>query len=532
MLAMSGLVLVVACSNVANLLLMRGIGRKGEVAIRTALGAGRLRLLRQHLTEGVVLWLLGGVTAVGFAWAALQLVEGGALLGLTGEMEQVPLDWRVIGFAASLSLVFGVIFSMLPAIRAARVEPVETLKQGSAQIARGTMRIGSALSVVQIALSLTLVLGALLLAASGRSLTAVDLGFDSRGLYSFSVRPGSVGYSSERAAVYRDEFRRRLSLSAGVHQVSVSTRAPFTGSMMTTRLRAAGSDTYTASASNEIITPSYFATLGIATQKGRVFNDQDLGGDGGAPRPVVVIGARLAEALFGSEDPIGRRIEFGTRGMAGRLYEVIGVVGDVRLRSLTDPVDLVVYHAAGMDGRPPRTDAVFLVRARDGADLGAEVRAIAATLDRSLPVLRLTSITAAVETARAEWTRLSHLFTMLAVIAGVLAAVGLYAVVSFGVAARRREFGIRLALGAAPVRVMTLVLRRTAVLTVTGLVLGMVGAIFLTQIIDSRLFGVTRFDPAAWTVAGLVLVVIALAASWIPARRAVRVPVTDALRSL
>lgn len=529
MLALSGLVLLIACSNVASLLLMRGIGRQGEVAIRTAIGAGRMRVVRQHLTEGTLLWLLGGTAAIGFVWLVLRVVSGAALLGLRGELGQVPLDWRVATFALTLSFIVGVVFTVVPAMRSARVDPGTTLKQEAGSAGPRPLRIGTALSALQVALSLTLMVGALLLGGTMRNLSRVDLGFDPADVHVFTVRPGSLGYSTAQASQYREEFVGRLRRRPGVNGVSTAANVPFWGAY-STRARAVGTDRYHETGAIQMATPELFEVLRIPILAGRTFSHEDLGAGGGKPRDVVVLGASSARQLFGTTDVAGRTVEFNTISQKGRRFEVIGVVGDVRTRDLTQPAEPIVYEAADADFL--RRNAVVAVRVTPGTAIAADVRSIAASLDPALPVANVASMSEHIAAAHGEWTTLARLMTVLSAIAAVLAAVGLYGVIAFGVAARRREFGIRLALGAAPSRVSALVLRRTAMITSAGVVLGLAGASVLSRAIESRLFGVTRFDPATWGMAALLLVVIALAASWIPARRASRVEVTTALRAL
>jgi predicted permease len=531
MLGASGLVLLIACSNVASLLLMRGLGRRSEVAVRKALGAAPVRLVRQHLTEGTVLWLLGGAAGLVLVRTLLGLVDGGVLLGLGGETGPVPLDWRVVTFAVALSLVVGLVFSLLPAVRAVSVQPSETLKQDSASTTSRHLRVGSALSAFQLATSLTLVVGALLLVASLRQLSRVELGFNPEGLYAFSVRPGTIGYSPAQATLYREEFARRLALIPGVERVATAVRAPFVESTMTTRLREQRSEPVVEPNAIEVISPGVFEALGVPLVRGRVFSAEDLAVNGGMSRPVVVVSELLARQLFGEADPIGRRIEYRTMGRTGKAYEVIGVVGDVRMNSLTDAVEPMVFEPAGLSG-PVRPDTTFLIRTNGRVDIAAHAQTIGASLNNALPVGAVESMGEAVARTRAEWDVLARLMLALAIIAGALAAVGLYGVVSFGVASRRREFGIRLALGASPARVAALVFRRTGLITAVGLALGCAGAVSLVRFLESRLFGVAPFDPFVWSLAALLLVTVALIASWIPARRAVSTDVTGALRAL
>jgi predicted lysophospholipase L1 biosynthesis ABC-type transport system permease subunit len=259
-----------------------------------------------------------------------------------------------------------------------------------------------------------------------------------------------------------------------------------------------------------------------------VFTEDDLG-LGGEARPVVVLSETLARQLFGTTDAVGRRVEYRLMGRVGKSYEVIGIVGDVRMDSLIRPVEPMVYEPAALG--PGRDEVTYLVRTAGGANLAGQASTIAAALDPALPIGPVRTMNEAIGRARAEWDVLARLMTTLAAIAGLLAAVGLYGVMAFGVAARKREFGIRLALGAPPAQLVGLVLRRTALIVGAGLVLGLGGAAALSRSLGSRLFGVGPFDPVAWGLATVVFLVIALLASWWPARRAAYVDPVSALRS-
>ncbi len=245
----------------------------------------------------------------------------------------------------------------------------------------------------------------------------------------------------------------------------------------------------------------------------------------------MILNEWLARDLFGSiDDAVGRSVEprvLGTKGPC----EVIGVVGNALYSALTDERAPMIFEPAGLDG-PLRTDATITLRSAPGVDIGAAAREIAASLDRSLPLGPVMTMEEAIDRGLAQWNVLARLLTALAIVAGVLSAIGLYAVVSFGVAARRREFGIRMALGADPAVVRWLVLRGTAIITAVGLLVGLGGAVALARMLKSSLFGVPPFDPVAWTIAAAILVALAFAASIIPARRATRVDVVETLRTL
>ena len=534
MMGLGALVLLIACANVANLLIMRGVGRASETAVRKALGASRFRLLRQHLTEGVTLWTLGGIGGTLLAIWLTRLMEGMPLAGRT-PIADVPVDWRVLAFTAVLSLIVGLLFSVLPARRAVRVEAAEMLKSAGSSVTRRRFGPASILTIVQLAASLTLVVGALLLVRTLQNLGRVELGFDPRGVSALSVRPGMVGYTEAASYQYMQQFVQRLQALGGIQTVILSQNAtPFFDANASTRVRITG-DASNASLQRpgtaELWSPGYFETLGIPLVRGRLFTADDLGAPGKPARRVVILNEWLARDLFGSiDEAVGRSVEprvLGTKGPC----EVIGVVGNALYSALTDERAPMIFEPAGLDG-PLRTDATITLRSAPGVDIGAAAREIATSLDRSLPLGPVMTMEEAIDRGLAQWNVLARLLTALALVAGVLSAIGLYAVVSFGVAARRREFGIRMALGAEPAVVRWLVLRGTAIITAVGLLVGLGGAVALARMLKSSLFGVPPFDPVAWTIAAAILVALAFAASIIPARRATRVDVVETLRTL
>jgi putative ABC transport system permease protein len=534
MMGLSALVLLIACANVANLLIMRGVGRTSETALRKALGASRFRLLRQHLTEGLTLWTLGGIGGAILAMWLTRLMEGIPLAGRTA-IADVPMDWRVLGFSAVVSLIVGLLFSVLPARRAIRVEAAETLKSAGSPAARRRFAPASILTVVQLAASLTLVVGALLLVRTLQHLGRVELGFEPRGVLSFFVQPGMLGYGEAASYQYMQQFMQRLQGRGGIESIALSQGAtPFFDANASTRVRVMG-DASNASLQRartaEIWSTGYFDTLRIPLLRGRTFTADDIGTPGMPARRVVIVNEWLARDLFGSiEGAVGQSVEFRILGSQGPC-EIIGVVGNALYSVLTEERAPMIFEPAGLNG-PLRTEGTITLRSSSGIDAAAAAREIAASLDRSLPLGRVMTMEQAIDEGLAQWNVLARLLTALALVAGLLSAIGVYAVVSFGVAARRREFGIRMALGAEPAVVRWLVLRGTAIIAAVGLLVGLGGAIALARALESSLFGVPPFDPIVWTMAAVLLVALAFAASIVPARRATRVDVVETLRAL
>ena len=517
-------------SIVAGLLVARGIGRQPQVAICRALGAAPARLVRQHLLEGLALWVLGGAAGTLLAWGATRAVRGRMVMGPMGLIE-APLDVRVIAFAAVASLVVGVVFSTLPALGALRVDAAETLRRAATTSSGRTMWARRALAVVQLAASLTLLVGALLVGRSAVGLARVDLGFQAESVTAIRLNPESLGYSQADAFSFYRAFEARLRDLPGIAAAATTGQVPFLDAH-STRIQpagAAGRARLLAPYSVEIFTPGYFATLGVPILRGRAFTQADLGAPGGRSRPVVILSALLARQLFGRLDVVGEQVEFPILGRKDQRFEVLGVAADARFRTLTEPPEPTVYEPTGLDGFfPPR--ATILVRTTAPLDLGAVAREIGASLDANLPVADVRSLEAAAGRARSEWTVLAWLLGVLAAVAALLAGVGLYGVIAFTVAAHRHEFGIRMALGASADRVFRLVVRATLGIVSGGLAIGLAGAFALARVLESRLFGVTPFDPGVWTLAALGLVAIVAMASWVPARRAARVDPMVALR--
>ncbi|HEX9698403.1 MAG TPA: ABC transporter permease [Acidobacteriota bacterium] len=532
LLGVSALVLLIACANVANLLLIRGLGRQAEVSLRKALGAGRLRLLAQHLTEGAVLWLLGGALGVAVAYGLSRFFEGARVGYAT--VAGIAMDGRVIGFATSTALIVGVAFALFPAVTALRAAPAGVLKEGGPAGGRRTVGVRSVLTVLQLAASLTLLIGTLLLVQTLRNLSAVDTGIDAENVYAVGGSTNALGYSQEQTYDYFREFERRLQLHPGVASVAVATRVPFRCCGSGTRIRPAGDtagERQLEPGSNMLFSPDYFEVLGIPLLSGRSFEIGDMRSPGREGRPVVVLSESLAQRLFPAAEAVGRMVEFPFGSREDRQFEVIGVVGDVHFGDLTAPPEPVVYEPAGLDGSYFPQQYV-VVRLDASIDVAAVTRDIGAQLDAALPVGTIMSMEEALAGARAQWTLLAKLMSLLAVVAATLAAVGLHGVVAFGVKARAREIGIRMALGAESARVFRLVLRSTLGMTIAGLVFGLGGAVALARVLESRLFGVAPFDVGTWTLAAAGLVAIALLASWLPARRATRVDPVETLRSL
>jgi putative ABC transport system permease protein len=440
----------------------------------------------------------------------------------------------VLSFATALSLVVGLFFSLFPAFRASRTAPAETLRNAAPTSTSRSLTGGAVLTVLQLSASLALLVGVLLLTGTLRHLSNLPLGFRPERVSTFRIDPARLGYTPAAASAYTREFERRLAALPGVEAVAFADGVPFAAGMHTTVRRSGGTsaDDMRGTLTIEIASPSFFDTLGITLRAGRLFQASDIAEPGGRSRPVVILSERLATEIFGTPEAVGRTVEFPGGGREKQTVEVIGVVADARFAGITGAIAPVLYEPARLDPTWRPFGGAFVVRPARGVEIAPEIRRIAASLNSALPVGSIQTLTETIDRARVEWIILARLLNSLAAIATLLAAVGLYGVIAAGVAQRRREFGIRLALGGTPSSVIRLVLRRTTAVVTAGLLLGLGGAYALARTIESRLVGVDRFEPSLWVAAAAVLIVVAFLASIVPARRATRVDVTQTLRAL
>jgi predicted permease len=525
----SMLVLLIASSNVASLVLMRGIGRRDEVAVRKALGAGRWRVLRQHLTEAALLWLLGGLGGALIVWGVIKTGVTTRLTLLRVPDLQVPFDWQVVGFALGLALGVGLVFSILPAWKATGVAPGATVQAAGATATR-RLHAGPILTVIQLSASLALLIGAMMLGTTLRNLLSLDLGFEPDNVTVVRVQP-AVGLSDEAGYAYLTEFRQRLAARPGLDSVVMADGAPFAGgSNAFLRVRPTGSDTFIETHTHQVLSPEYFAALRIRLQRGRSFTPAEIPTPAGGEVPAVVLSESLARQLFGSIDVVGRTVEIPVYQQAPKTYPIVGIAADVRYASLTDEPLRTLYNPAALGGVFQRGVTMIAV-AKTAAPVLADIESVAKSLGSAVPRGAMT-LNEAVARVRGEWDVLTWLMTALAVIASIVAAVGVYGVVAFTAASRHTEYSIRMALGASTGMVRRQVLRSAAVMTAAGLAFGVGGAFGLMQVLRSRLVGVSPLDPMIWGVAAILLVALVAMASLIPARHATRLSLADTLRAI
>jgi predicted permease len=523
LLAAVGLVLLIGCGNVANLLLARAAGRAREIALRAALGASRGRVIRQLLAESVVLSVLGGLLGLAFAFWSTN-----ALRGIIGSMNiarahEISVDPTVLLTAIVISVLTGILFGLVPAFHASRVELTHALKDGARGSSGPGIRLRSGLIVAEVALSLLLLVGAGLLVRSFVRLLEVPPGFDPRNALTLQLSLAETKYpDNPRRAAFYQNVAERVGAIPGVTAAGVSGSLPLTGvSDQFVRVPGWSEDKDPGyDADYDFCTPDYFRAMGIPLRRGRVFEPADMTG----PRRVAIINETLARTCFPNEDPIGRQLLFNREA-----WEIVGVVGDVRMRRLNRSIPGMVYRPQATD--PWRTGTLTVRTAGEPKSFAETVRKAILELDPDQPVSNVRTLEEVVARSVGDRRLTALLLGLFACAALALAAVGLYGVIAYAVVQRTRELGIRVALGASRRNILTLVLAQGMTLVVIGLVLGLAGAVGLTPLLRTLLFEIKPADPLSFTIVSGLLLIVALVASWLPARRAARVDPMVALRA-
>lgn len=525
-----GFVLLIACVNVANLSLARAARREREIAIRIALGAGRLRLIRQLLTESVLLALVSG--AIGFLLAlwGVDLLTALAPDSIP-RLDEVSADTRVLLFVLVVSLVVALAFGLVPAAQASKTDLNEALKEGGRGSAGGMRgsRIRGALVISEVALSLMLLVGAGLMVKSFLKLQHVDPGLNVQNVLTMEVYSPSARYA-ERSNV-ADFYRQivdRIENVPGVESASATSTLPlggggfYLGRQFLAEGRAEPPEGRDNPAQWNVVTPAYFDTLGIRVLKGRAFDERDTAGS----NPVVIINESLAREIFPGEEPLGKRIRSWRDENV--LREIVGVTHDVRYFGRDDELRGLVYVPHAQDSWRPMVLAVRTTG--DPAGFTAAVRNGISAFDKDLAVSRVQTMTRVLDDSVAGPRFNMMLLAVFAGVAMVLAAVGIYGILSYAVAQRTHEIGVRMALGAQAVDVLKLVVGQGLKLTLVGMVIGLGAALAVTRVMETLLYEVSATDPLTFIAIALLLVGVALVASFIPARRATRVDPIVALR--
>lgn len=519
--------LLIACANVANLLLVRASLREGEFAVRSALGSSWWRLVRQVLVEAVLLAACGTAAGIGLAWLGIRELLSIAPANLP-RLNAIHIDWRVFGFAAVTGLLASMLFGLMPALRAARPDASIILHGGRSVGFGWSKSLRSAVVVAEVALSFGLLIGSGLMVRSFIALQHIQPGFDAHRLLTFLVIGGRPARTPEQRAARVQDIESRLKSIPGVESVTASFPLPLTGGFSPIRwgLESALADNTKYQATDfQIVLPGYFEAMGTQLLAGRTFTEADNTPTSNS----VIVDEFLAQKAFGKESAIGKRILIRIRTPEAEWVQIVGVVQHQRVTSLALAGREQVYFTDGFLGHS--VVARWAIRTQgDPARYESQLRAEIAKADPQLLVAEVRSMEKVVERAQSA-TRFSLLLLgVLASIAALLAAVGLYGVLSTLVRQRTPEIGVRMALGAAPRNIFKLIVNHGLRLTLIGIAVGLLAAFVLTRVMSSMLVGVKATDPVTFATTAVLFFVIAAVACWLPARRAAGLDPTVALR--
>ncbi|HKP86588.1 MAG TPA: ABC transporter permease [Blastocatellia bacterium] len=526
-----GCVLLIACANVANLLLARAAARRTEFAIRASLGASRGQLIRQLLTESVMLSLMGGALGLLLATWGVPVLTGISSASIP-RVAEIAINLRVLGFTAIVSLITGVVFGLAPALRSSSRQLTTALREGR----RGStgsilhQRLLSALVVSEVAIALVLLVAAGLMIRSFLSVSSIAPGFNPRGVLTMGIGLPSSRYPgiAQQAAFY-DGLLEKVRRLPGVVTAASVIRLPMLGFNAATDFTIQGKPVAQGSeptADYRAVSQDYFMTMGIPLLKGRDFTEREMKD---AP-DAMIINQMMAERFFPGEDPIGKRVQIFPD--PARWREVVGVVGDTKLLGLDGEINPTIYVPYPQNPYPNAMRNVFLVARTNGAPDGlvASIRGELRSLDKEVPISQVQTMEEVISGSLAQRRFSMSLLMVFAVLAALLAGVGIYGVMAYIVAGRTHEIGIRMAMGAEQKDVIKMVMGDGAKLTLIGVGIGLAAAIGLTRLLASLLYKVSATDPATYAGIALLLTVIALMASYVPARRAAKVDPIEALR--
>jgi putative ABC transport system permease protein len=526
-----GCVLLIACANVANLMLARASGRQREIALRAALGASRWRIIRQLLTESVIVALAGGAVGIliGF-WGidALRAANPGEAAKYAPGWYQLGINFPTLAFTLGLSLFSGIVFGLAPALQVSKPNLNDSLKEGSRQTSGSSHYLRSSLVVFEVALSLMLLVGAGLLARSFLSLLKTDPGFNPDNVLTLNlVLPGAKYREQPQRAAFYNDLVQRVKAYPGVESAAAVNYLPLGGANSSDSYLVEGVPEPAPGDENEgryrVCTPDYFRTMGIPLLKGRSFTDQDKAGT----TPVVVVNETLARKHWAGEDPIGKRIRFYGPPERMQWMEIVGVVEDVK-HELNLPVTPEYYLPHAQD---PWNAMVLVARTRvEPGSLASALRQQVWAIDKDQPVFDIRTMQEVRSTSVALYSFSSVMLAIFAAVALVLASVGIYGVMAFAVTQRTQEIGIRMALGARALDVLKLVVKHGMKLAVLGIVIGLAGSWAITRFMEKLLVDVQPTDLLTFSVVSVFLLLSAFVACYLPARRATKVDPLQALR--
>jgi putative ABC transport system permease protein len=525
-----GFVLLIACANLANLLVANASTRTREFAVRSALGASRKRLLRQLITESLVLSFGGGLLGALLAFWSLPVLRALSPTQLP-RIQEITMDWQVLFFTFLISILTGLLFGIVPAFGFSRPDLQDHLKEGTRTIGFGpqSRKLGSALIIAEVGAVLVLLTGAGLMIRSFRELRSVNPGFEPKELISFQLTLSQTRYPERSDRIpFATQMIDRVKAIPGTESVSIVSTAPFTArpEVSDVAYRIYGLPEPAPGeypiADFTRITPDYFTTMGIPLIRGRFFQDQESGEQ--TPK-VMIISSALAKLSFPGQDPIGQKIVLGRRDPL--IFEIVGIVGDVKHLSLNAAIRPEIYIPYF---QLPSPNFTVISKVTDATQFVSNVKSQIWSIDRNLPVRFLSPVPDLIGQSMAPARASMFLISGFAALALLLAIIGLYGLIAYSVSQRTREIGVRVALGARKENILAMILRKGMLLTITGAIIGILASLALTRFLSSLLFQVSPTDPAVFFWVSLLLLLTAFFACYIPARRASRVDPIDALR--
>ena len=529
-----GLVMLLACVNVAGLMISRTLARQREMAVRAAVGARRWQLIRQLLIESVVLGLAGG--ALGLLLAIWSIRATGALVpqGFASsvyDLNHIPLDGRVFLFTLALSIVTGIMFGLAPALAASKTDPIQAFRNSRSigLMSLGLRSFRGWLVVAELALAMVLLVAAGLLVRSFNKLVAIDPGFDRENVLTAQISlPRSKYKKPEQTVAFQEELLQRVKALPGVQSAGTINHTPLDGFGIIVFTEVEGHPPPDSKTDLPlgvgVVSPEYFQTLHIPLVSGRYLDERDRSG----AQKVTVVNQAFARRYFPSGDVLGKRIGFGCAEAEHLCRTIVGVVGNIRQESLTDDVAPEIY--VSLADMPLNTVTLFVRTASDPLSFAGAVRNQVQLIDNNQPIYNVKTLARRVSEATAVSRSLTVLFAAFALLALVLGSLGIYGIVSYAVTQRTHEIGVRMALGARAADILQLVLKHGLVLVLSGIAIGVAGAFVLTRFLTTLLFGIKPTDTLTFIVVSLVFFLIAMFASLLPARRATKVDPLTALR--
>jgi putative ABC transport system permease protein len=525
-----GLVLLIACANIANLLLTRATSRSKEIAVRTALGAGRTRIIRQLLSETAVLGLLGGAVGIGLAYWGVKALSS-LLPSSLPQMNPIRVDYFVLGFALLLSAIAGLAFGLVPAMFAANADIQNTLREGARSgESRNRRRTRSFLAVAEISFAMVLLVTAGLLLRSFARLTSVSPGFDAQHILKADISLPQFQYSTpQQWAAFSAELLARIQSDPGLQDSAVVVPRPIADGNVNLPFEIVGNPPSSAAASRTAnyvsVSPDYFRVMGIPLLAGRFFNQHDIS----SAARVSIISEAMARLYFPNQDPLGKQITFGfPPGSGGAVREIVGIVGNVRDVALGQNPGAMMYVPYA---QAPFWGANLVVKSTlSTSSVATAIRQEVQRMDKDLPVTDVAKMPDLIDASVAQPRFRAFLLGLFAVMALVLAATGIFGVISYSVSRRTNEIGIRVALGASRKTILSMILRETLILTLAGLAVGLPCTLAASHLVGRMLFNVSANDPATLAAVAFSLAAVAALAGYIPARRAMRIDPMAALR--